>query len=114
MKTMISLGDMMLVLLTIAGVAALIFVAIAMVKVSALASRAKQVLDKTRLAVRDTLKGMPALVQDAGKSVADAKKTLDTVLPQLKTITGNMEVITTDGRETLGTVKQVKIGRAHV
>ena len=107
MRTMISLGDMMLILLTIAGVAALVFVAIAMSKVSSLASRAKQVLDENRPAIRDTVKAMPSLVQDAGKSVADTKKTLETVLPQVHTIAGNAEAITNDSRQALDTVKQV-------
>lgn len=107
MKTMISLGEMMLLLLTIAGVAALVVVAIAMAKVSALASRAKQVLDENRLAIRDTVKAMPSLVQDAGKTIADTKKTMETALPQVKTISANVESITADGRAALGTVKQV-------
>ena len=107
MKTMISLGEMMLLLLTIAGVAALVLVAIAMAKVSALASRAKEVLDENRPAIRDTVKAMPPLVQDAGKTVADTRKALETVLPQVTTISGNVEAITTDGRETIGMVKRV-------
>jgi len=107
MRTMISLGDMMLILLTIAGVAALVFVAIAMSRVSSLASRAKQVLDENRLAIRETVKAMPPLLQDAGKTVADTKETLETVLPRVKTISGNVQVITTDGRQTLDTVKRV-------
>jgi|GEM_PF-6030219 len=107
MKTMISLGEMMLILLTIAGVAALVFVAIAMSKISSLASRTKQVLDENRLAIRETVKAMPGLVKETGETVADTKKTLDTVLPRTKVITANMESITTDGRETLDTVKRV-------
>ena len=107
MKTMISLGEMMLLLLTIAGVAALVVAAIAMAKVSALVSRAKQVLEENRQALRDTVKAMPSLVQDAGTAVADTKKTMETVLPQVQTISGNVETITNDGRAALGTVKQV-------
>lgn len=107
MRTMISLGDMMLILLAIAGVAALVFVAIAMSKVSSLASRAKQVLDENRMAIRETVKAMPPLLQDAGKTVADTQKTLETVLPRTKTISANIESITTDGRQTLDTVKRV-------
>ena len=107
METMISLRELMLLLLTIAGVAALVVVAIAMAKVSALASRAKQVLDENRLAIRDTVKAMPPLVQDAGKTVADTRKTMETVLPRTQTIAENVDAITTDGRAALGTVKQV-------
>jgi predicted PurR-regulated permease PerM len=107
MDTMISLREMMLLFLTIAGVAALVVVAIAMAKVSALASRAKQMLEENRLAIKDTVKAMPALIQDAGKAVGDTKNSIETLLPRVQTITANVESITTDGRATLGTVKEV-------
>jgi archaellum component FlaC len=107
MDTMISLREMMLLFLTIAGVAALVVVAIAMAKVSALASRAKQMLEENRLAFKDTVKAMSALIQDAGKAVGDTKNSIETLLPRVQTITANVESITTDGRATLGTVKEV-------
>jgi len=107
METMISLRELMLFFLTLAGVAALVLLAIALAKVSTLASRAKQILEENRAALRDTVKAMPPLVQDAGKAVADTKNTLETVLPKAQVISGNVESITADGRAALGTVKQV-------
>lgn len=107
METMISLSDMMLLLLTIAGVAALVVISIAMSKVGSLAGRLKQTLDENKQAIRDTVKAMPPLIKDAGEAVANTKKTLNTVLPRCEVISGNVEAMTTDGRAAVNTVKQV-------
>lgn len=107
MDTMISLREFLLLLLTIAGVAAFIFVAIAMGKVSGAAGSLKKILEDNRQGVRDAVKEIPAFFRETGEAVSATKKSIEVMMPHLQTTSENMEAVTADAKATLNTVKQV-------